>query len=115
MPGIVVDEAFILRVIGRLGGIRDEIPPLQGGRDADTPQKLDQLLIQIGTFVPAEDLGVTVTESGGGIWSRLDASRNRVHELVTGLSDFLAESETVESLNSFEATEIQHYLGAGSA
>lgn len=114
-PGpIVVDETFINSVMEKLDELRRQIVPLYDGTGTASYQNLHNLSTWAGTenYAPGKDLRDAILQSGQGIETRLQNFDRTMEDFYVGLTNFLAETDNIESLNTLSIEQFAKYLGA---
>jgi hypothetical protein len=109
---IVIDEAFINRVMTKLDELRRQITPLYDGTGGASYQNLHNLSTWAGTenFAPGKELRDAILQSGQGIETRLRTFDQTMEQFYIGLTDFLAETDNVESLNTVSADDFVRFI-----
>lgn len=112
---IVVDEAFIRRVMNKLDELRRQITPLYDGTGSASYQNLHNLSTWAGTenFAPGKELRDAILQSGQGIEARLRNFDSAMEQFYLGLTNFLAETDNVESLNTVSIGDFTRYFTSG--
>lgn len=113
---IVVDEAFIQRVMGKLDELQRQITALYDGTGPASYQNLHNLSTWAGTenFAPGKELRDAILQSGQGIETRLRNFDSAMEQFYLGLTNFLAETDNVESLNTVSIADFTRYFNTGA-
>ncbi|WP_431916160.1 hypothetical protein [Micromonospora wenchangensis] len=116
MP-IVIDEPYINQLIAKLNSLRDAVDTATSGQGQYVSQTLRDLVVSAGTdnFEPGRTIRDQVNKTGDTLLARMTSHRTTMNSLAVGLTELLANSEYIESLNAVTAERFLEYLpGTGT-
>ncbi|WP_432958186.1 hypothetical protein [Micromonospora haikouensis] len=111
MP-IVIDEPYINQIIAKLNSLRDAVDTATSGQGQYVSQTLRDLTVAAGTnnFEPGKTIRDQVNKTGDTLLTRMTGYRTTMNSLAVGLTELLANSDYVESLNSITAERFLEFL-----
>ncbi|MEU1755136.1 hypothetical protein ABZ436_21120 [Micromonospora matsumotoense] len=116
MP-IVIDEPYINQLIAKLNSLRDAVDTATSGQGQYVSQTLRDLVVSAGTnnFEPGKTIRDQINKTGDTLLTRMVSHRTTMNGLAVGLTELLANSEYIESLNSVTAERFLEFLpGTGT-
>ncbi|MGV9979444.1 hypothetical protein [Micromonospora wenchangensis] len=116
MP-IVIDEPYINQLIAKLNSLRDAVDTATSGQGQYVSQTLRDLVVSAGTnaFEPGRTIRDQVNKTGDTLLTRMTGHRTTMNSLAVGLTELLANSEYIESLNAVTAERFLEFLpGTGT-
>ncbi|KWV32370.1 hypothetical protein [Micromonospora rifamycinica] len=117
MP-IVIDEPYINQLIAKLNSLRDAVDTATSGQGQYVSQTLRDLVVSAGTnnFEPGRTIRDQINKTGDTLLARMTSHRTTMNSLAVGLTELLANSEYIESLNAVTAERFLEYLpGTGTS
>lgn len=115
---IAVDRTYIQGIIKTLSDLITEIELLaRGGPGGVRSAYLNNLLTTLGSdsFTPGAAISAKVKETGGSIDKKLKEYKVLLMDFRSGLQQFLATFDDVESLNTVKAEDLRRFLPAALA
>ncbi|MFJ8690781.1 hypothetical protein [Micromonospora wenchangensis] len=111
MP-IVIDEPYINQLIAKLNSLRDAVDTATSGQGQYVSQTLRDLVVSAGTgnFEPGKTIRDQVNKTGDTLLARMTSHRTTMNSLAVGLTELLANSEYIESLNAVTAERFLEFL-----
>ncbi|WP_433228344.1 hypothetical protein ACQP2H_19260 [Micromonospora sp. CA-248260] len=116
MP-IVIDEPYITQLVAKLNSLRDAVDTATSGQGQYVSQTLRDLVVSAGTnnFEPGKTIRDQLNKTGDTLLARMTTHRTTMNSLAVGLTELLANSEYIESLNSITAERFLEFLpGTGT-
>ncbi|WP_194823750.1 hypothetical protein [Micromonospora sp. S-DT3-3-22] len=116
MP-IVIDEPYINQLIAKLNSLRDAVDTATSGQGQYVSQTLRDLVVSAGTnnFEPGKTIRDQLNKTGDTLLARMTSHRTTMNALALGLTELLANSDYIESLNSITAERFLEFLpGTGT-